>query len=250
MTPVWHPHKRGKSERAATSAALPCKLGRPLLAPAPPHRYFLEQIGAGDLRPHRPQPSRRWFSAAAIRSKRMWRVVRLLLRLSVRSERLTERWLAASLISVSMPIDIAGCLYFAAKPVLSRYSIGRCPFLNAPAGSFPKTSPVEWNRVMLTRGTLWRGRWRQALLSGSMGRRVLALFSPTMAETMCSFTSAPSNARDFPAWLKVKGFLTNSKLTPGAVKAAQKTCGSDNVCWRSTSELPTLKATSFRRRCS
>ena len=76
----------------------------------------------------------------------------------------------------------------------------RCPF--APAGSFPKTSPVEWNRVMLTRDTLWRGKWRQALLSGSMGRRVLALFSPTMAETMCSFTSAPSNARDFPAWLK------------------------------------------------
>ena len=32
MTPVGHPHKRGRSERAATSAALPCKLGRPLLA--------------------------------------------------------------------------------------------------------------------------------------------------------------------------------------------------------------------------
>ena len=34
--------------------------------PAPPYRYFLEQIGAGDLRPHRPQPSRRWFSAAGL----------------------------------------------------------------------------------------------------------------------------------------------------------------------------------------
>jgi hypothetical protein len=32
VTPVWHPHKRGRSERAATSAALPCKLGRPVLA--------------------------------------------------------------------------------------------------------------------------------------------------------------------------------------------------------------------------
>jgi hypothetical protein len=33
VTPVWHPHKLGKSERAATSAALPwggpCLLGGP-----------------------------------------------------------------------------------------------------------------------------------------------------------------------------------------------------------------------------
>jgi len=48
------------------------------------------------------------------------------------------------------------------------------------------------------------------------------------------------NERDFPAWQKVKGFLTKSKSTPGAVKAAQKTCGSDDLYRRSISELPTL----------
>jgi hypothetical protein len=44
----------------------PRPLRRPLGLSSPPHRYFLEQIGAGDLRPHRPQPSRRWFSAAGL----------------------------------------------------------------------------------------------------------------------------------------------------------------------------------------
>jgi hypothetical protein len=44
----------------------PRHLRRPLGLSSPPYRYFLEQIGAGDLRPHRPQPSRRWFSAAGL----------------------------------------------------------------------------------------------------------------------------------------------------------------------------------------
>ena len=44
----------------------PRPLRRPLGLSSPPYRYFLEQIGAGDLRPHRPQPSRRWFSAAGL----------------------------------------------------------------------------------------------------------------------------------------------------------------------------------------
>src|SRR6516225_11497552 len=100
--------------------------------------------------------------------------------------------------------------------------------------------PVEWNRVMVTRDVLWRRKCRQVPSSGSMARRVLVLSSPMMAETMCSFTSAPLNERDFPAWQKVKGFLTKSKSTPGVVKAAQRTCGSDNACWRSISELPML----------
>ena len=39
----------------------PRHLRRPLGLSSPPYRYFLEQIGAGDLRPHRPEPSRRWF---------------------------------------------------------------------------------------------------------------------------------------------------------------------------------------------
>jgi hypothetical protein len=35
----------------------PRPLRRPLGLSSPPYRYFLEQIGAGDLRPHRPQPT-------------------------------------------------------------------------------------------------------------------------------------------------------------------------------------------------
>src|SRR6516165_5005714 len=89
---------------------------------------------------------------------------------------------------------------------------------------------------------LWRRKWRQVLSSGSMARRVLVLSSPMMAETMCSFISAPLNERDFPAWQKVKGFLTKSKSTLGVVRAAQKTCGSDDVCPRFRSlKLPMLK---------
>src|SRR5215470_20285293 len=90
--------------------------------------------------------------------------------------------------------------------------------------------PVELNRVIVTRDMLWRRKCRQVLSSGSTTGRVLALFNPTMAAMMFSFTSAPLNEQDFPAWQKVKGFLTKSKLTPGVVKAAQKTCGSDNAC--------------------
>src|SRR6516162_2949934 len=101
------------------------------------------------------------------------------------------------------------------------------------AGSFPKTKPVEWNRVMLTRDMLWRRKCRQVLLSGSMARRVLGLFSPTMAETMFSFTSAPLNARDFLAWQRAKRFLTKLKSTPDVVRAARKTCESDDIRWRS-----------------
>jgi len=57
-----------------------------------------------------------------------------------------------------------------------------------------------------------------------MARRVLALFNDVFV------TSAPLNEQDFPAWQKVKGFLAKFKLTPGVVKAAQKTCASDNAC--------------------
>ena len=148
-------------------------------------------------------------------------------------EKLLRRWVGPTRWLNGLPdfiwISSITCI-LQRKPIAFQYSICRCAFLNAPAGYFPKTSPVEWNRVMLTRDTLWRRKCRQALLNGSMARKVLASSSPMMAETMCSFTSARLNGRGFPAWRKVKRFLTKSKLTPGAVKAAQKTCGSDNVC--------------------
>src|SRR6516225_8330366 len=89
--------------------------------------------------------------------------------------------------------------------------------------------PVEWNRVIVARDVLWRRKCRQVLSSGSMARRVSALSSPMTAETMCSFTSARLNGRGFLAWRKVKRFLTKSKLTPGAAKAAQKTYGFDGI---------------------
>ena len=45
----------------------PRPLRRPLWLSSPTVPLFSrEEIGAGDLRPHRPQPSRRWFSAAGL----------------------------------------------------------------------------------------------------------------------------------------------------------------------------------------
>src|ERR1700751_1061216 len=89
--------------------------------------------------------------------------------------------------------------------------------------------PVEWKRVVVTRGLRWRRKWRQALSSGSAAKRVSALSSPMIDDggnDVFVHISAPLNARDFLVWQKVKRLLTKSKLIRGVVRAAQKTCGS------------------------
>src|SRR6516164_1340209 len=83
----------------------------------------------------------------------------------------------------------------------------------------------------------WRGKCRQVQSSGSMVRRVLGLSSPMMAETMCSFTSAPLRERVFLGSLKVRRLPSKPKLTLSAVKPARKTSRSDEQrqIWRSIS---------------
>src|SRR5215470_1116239 len=89
--------------------------------------------------------------------------------------------------------------------------------------------PVEWKSRGGHATYALEKKWRQVQSNGSTAKRVLASFSPMMAETMCLFISAPLNGRGSLAWQKVRRFLTRSKSTPGAVRVAQKTCEFDNI---------------------
>ena len=64
------------------------------------------------------------------------------------------------------------------KPIDFRYSISRCAFLNVPAGSFPKTSPVEWDRVMVTRDMLWRRKMPSGTVKWFNGQKGFGFIQP------------------------------------------------------------------------
>ena len=64
------------------------------------------------------------------------------------------------------------------KPIPFQYSICRCAFLNAPAGYFPKTSPVEWNRAIVARDVLLEKKMPTGTVKWFNGQKGFGFIQP------------------------------------------------------------------------